>query len=212
MKKISFWPIWNEIQKVRENEWKDEAIKLANNYLSQDPYNIEAYMQIIDIYYVLWELEKAEKPIDFILANNLEGEWIDKWLLNYIKAVLLSERTQWTEAKQYIKIAIKYNISNLEYKRLLATIEFWSGNKTKWYNLLTDILKQFQKDADILLDAVNMALNLWYIEDAKWIVNMYFDKKDEISFFSRGRNYYDEKMSTFKQALFDENHTDDKFN
>ena len=205
MKKISFWPIWDEIQKIRESKSKEEAIKLANYYLSKDPYCIEAYMQIIDMYYIMWELEKAEKPIDFILANKLEGKWIDKSLLNYIKAVLLSERTEWLEAKKYIKEAIKLNPDNLEYKRLFATIEFWSWNKNKGYLLLKEILKDFYKDADIILDAINMALNLWYIEDAKEIVKMYFEKKNEISFFSRSKNYYDKKMETYKQALFDEN-------
>jgi len=205
MKKISFGPIWDKIQKVRETKWKEEAIKLANSYIANDIYCLEAYMQLIDMYYIMGELEKAEKPIDFILANKLEANWVDKSLLNYIKAVLLSERTEWAEAKKYIKEAIKLNPNNIEYKRLFATIEFWLGNKNKWYLLLKEILKDFYKDADIILDAVNMALNLGYIEDAKEIVKMYYDKKDEISFFSRSKNYYDKKMETFKQALFNEN-------
>jgi len=204
MKKISFWPIWDEIQKVRDEQWRQEAIKLANYYISKDLYNIEAYMQLIDMYYVMWELEKAEKPIDFILANKLEGKWVDKSLLNYIKAVLLSERTQWQDAKKYIKEAVKLNNENLEYKRLLATIEFWSWNKNVWYSLLKEILKNFKKDADIILDAVNMAINLGYLDDAKEFVNIYFDKSNEISFFSRSKAYYDKKMKTFKEALFND--------
>jgi len=206
MKKISFWPIWDEIQKVRDNASKEEAIKLANYYIAKDVYCIEAYMQLIDMYYIMWDLEKAEKPIDFILANNLGiGGIIDKSLLNYIKAVLLSERTQWFEAKKYIKEAIKANPDNLEYKRLFATIEFWLGNKTKGYLLLKEILKDFYKDADIILDAINMALDLWYIEDAKKFVKVYYDKKDEISFFSKSKKYYDKKMEVYKKALFNDN-------
>ena len=202
MKKISFGPIWDEINKVRNEQGKQEAIKLANYYISKDIYNIEAYMQLIDMYYVMWELEKAEKPIDFILANKLEREWVDKSLLNYIKAVLLSERTKWQDAKKYIKEAIKLNWENLEYKRLLATIEFWSGNKNKGYTMLKDISKDFYKDADIILDAANMAINLWYIEDAKEFVNMYYKHKNEISFFSKSKSYYEKKMKLLKDALF----------
>jgi hypothetical protein len=36
------------------------------------------------------------------------------------------EKTQWTEAKKYIKLALKENGDNLEYNRLLAIAEFWS--------------------------------------------------------------------------------------
>jgi len=202
MKKISFWPIWDEIQKVRENEWVDKAIELANYYLSKDIYNVEAYMQLIDMYYIKWELEKAEKPVDFILSNQLSLEWIDKSFLYYIKAVLLSERTEWWEAKKYIKQAVKLNDTNIEFKRLLWTIEFWSWNKEKWYNIIKNIAEKFYKDADVLLDVVTMALNLWNKEDAKKFVKIYYDKKDEIWFFSKSRKYYDRKMANFRQVLF----------
>lgn len=200
MKKVSFWNIWEEIQNVRETKGKQEAIKLANEYISKDPFNIQAYMQLIDIYYVMWDLSKAEKPIDFILSKNIQG--IDKSLLYYVKAVLLSERTEWIWAKKYIKLAIKENPNNLEYQRLLSTIEFWSGNKNKWYDLLKDLLKKDMIDPDTLLDGVSMALSLWYIQEAKNYVNIYFNKKDAMNFFSKSKAYYDKKMLDFKEALF----------
>ena len=203
MKKISFGVVWDDIQKIREEEGRQQAINLANKYLLSDPYNIEAYLQIIDIYYTMWELEKSEKPIDFILANNLEKEWVDKWLLYYIKAVLLSERTEWKHAKNYIKKALKINNYNPEYKRVLSTIEFWSWNKERAYEILKWIIDENGvNDADILLDIVNIWLNLWYDEEAKNYVNLYYEKKDEISFFSKSKSYYDKKMENFKQVLF----------
>ena len=207
MKKISFWPIWNEIQKVRETKWKKEAIKLANEYITKDPSNIQAYMQLIDIYYVVWDLEKAEKPIDFILSKNIQGVEIS--LLHYVKAVLLSEKTEWIWAKKHIKLALKKNKDNLEYQRLLSTIEFWSWNKTEWYKLLKDVLSKNKIDPDVLLDAVSMALSLWYVQEAKDYVNIYFNKKDEISFFSKSKAYYDKKMLDFKEVLFHDNKKDE---
>ena len=204
MKKISFWPIWDEIQKVRQKQWKQAAIALANDYLAKDPFNIEAYLQLIDIYYVMWELEKAEKPIDFILKNQISHPGIDLWLLCYVKAVLLSERTQWQQAREYIKKALKYNDTNPEYRRLYAMIEFWSWNKSKAYEVIKELVENMEfYDADILLDAVNMALKLWYVQEAKKYVDLYFENKDKISFFSKSKEYYDRKMTDYKYVLWD---------
>lgn len=207
MKKISFWSIWDEIQKVRENKGKKEAIDLANEYIVKDPFNVQAYMQLIDIYYLMWELEMAEKPIDFILSKNIQG--IDISLLHYVKAVLLSERTDWLWAKKHIKLALKKNADNLEYQRLLSTIEYWSWNRTKWYELLKQVLDKNNTDPDILLDAVNMALPLWYIKEAKKYVNIYFEKRDSMRFLSKPDTYYDKRMLNFKDALFHNNENDD---
>jgi len=121
----------------------------------------------------------------------------------YIKAVLLSERTQWDDAKKYIKLALKKS-DNIEYKRLLASIEFWSWNKTRWYELLQNIIDEHISDADILLDGVTMALSLNKKKDAKKYVNLYFKNKNSISFFSKSKPYYDKKMIDFKTILFDD--------
>ena len=202
MKKVSFWQIWDDIQEVRKRKWNKEAIDLANFYIWKNPFDLQAYLQLMDIYYVMWELEKAEKPLDFILSQKISDKSLDLNLMYYIKAVLLSERTQWTEAKKYIKLALKIS-NNPEYIRLLANIEFWSWNKTRWYNLLQDVLENHISDADILLDWVTMALSLWYKEDAKEYVSLYFKNKEKISFFSKSKSYYDKKMQDFKTILFD---------
>ncbi len=203
MKKISFWDIWDEIQKVREIKWNQKAIELANYYIWKDPFEIQSYLQLMDIYYVMWDLEKAEKPVDFILSQKISSDMLDFSLMFYIKAVLLSERTQWDEAKKYIKLALKKS-DNIEYKRLLASIEFWSWNKTRGYELLQDIIDEHISDADILLDGVTMALSLNKKEDAKKYVDLYFKNKNSISFFSKSKSYYDKKMVDFKTILFDD--------
>jgi len=136
---------------MREKEWNQKAIELANHYIWKNPFEIQPYLQLMDIYYVIWDLEKAEKPVDFILSQKISSEILDLSLLYYIKAVLLSERTEWNKAKKYIKLALRKS-DNLEYKRLLASIEFWSWNKTRWYDTLKDIIDENISDADILLD------------------------------------------------------------
>lgn len=205
MSNMSFWNVWDEIQNIRNTKWKQKAIELANEYIAIDPYNFEPYMQLIDMYYLLWELDKAEKPIDFLLSRKDSiWEWIDFSLIYYVKAIILSEKTQRTEAKKYIKFALKENEDNLEFGRLLATIEFWSWNKTKWYTLLKKVLSKKIIDPDVLLDGVSMALSLWETQDAKKYVDTYFKKRDKITFLSKSKSYYDRKMSDFKQVLFDD--------
>lgn len=205
MKKISFWYIRDDIQKIREEKWNQEAIKLANKYLIENPKEMQAYLQLMDMYYVMWELEKSEKPLDFLLNNieNIDVPGIDIWLLYYIKAMLLSERTQWIEAKKYIKLALSYNNDNIEYNRLLSNIEFWSGNREKWYLLLKSIIDKYIQDADILLDAVNMSLSLWFKTESKKYVKLYFENKDKITYHSKSKSFYDRKMEDFKNILFD---------
>jgi hypothetical protein len=35
-------------------------------------------MQLIDMYYLIGDFEKAEKPIDFVLSKNINTDVIDK--------------------------------------------------------------------------------------------------------------------------------------
>jgi tetratricopeptide (TPR) repeat protein len=126
MQKVSFGPIWDHIQQVRQQKGFQPAIDLANEYLMKDPENVEAYLQLMDMYYLMGELEKAEKPVDFLLKRKILNEYVKEDVLYYIKALLLAERTQWLEAKDFIKKAIKSDPNNIEYKRVLAMVEFWS--------------------------------------------------------------------------------------
>jgi len=201
MQKVSFWEIWDHIQKVRESEWSAKAIELANKYIAKNPLDLQAYLQLIDIYYIDWDLEKAEKPIDFILSKDIEHWYIDKSVLYYIKALLLSERTEWVEAKHYIKKALSNWEKNPEFQRVLATIEFWSWNKEKWYSLIKEILESYIIDADIILDAVTMATSLWYLDEAKEFVELYFKNREKISFFTKPKEFYDKKFANFKKAF-----------
>jgi len=199
--KVSFWPVWEHIQKVREEKGFEEAIKLANQYLVKDPENIPAYLQLVDIYYLKGDLEKAEKPVDFLLKKWIDG-LIWKDVLLYIKALILSEKAEWLEAKKYIKEALKYVPDNAEYKRVLALVEFWSGNKEKWYLLLKEIIEENDViDAEMLLNAVMMAVSLGYIQEAKKYLDMYFKKTKKITYFTKTKNFYDKQFKNFKNAI-----------
>ena len=201
MEKMSFWPIWDEIQKVRKNEGFEKAIQLANSYIAKDPTNVEPYLQLVDMYYLMGELEKAEKPIDFILAKDIHHPGVDKAVFYYLKALLLAERTEWDKAIDYIKQALKLWWDNPEYRRVLAMVEYRRWNKNKWYQLIKELIEDKLIDADVILDAVTMALWLWYVDDVKEFINLYFENQDKISFFSKPKSYYDKKFQALKNAF-----------
>ena len=199
MEKVSFGPIWDDIQKIRNSKWLDEAIKLANDYLISNPNNHEALLQLVDIYYVKWELEKAEKPVDFLLqTDNLN---IDKTILYYIKAVICLDKTLWNEAKYYIKKSLKKDPNNPEFLRVYWLAEFWSWNKNKWFDILQNALELGFFDAEIFLELVSMALKMQDFESALKYVKMYFKNKDKITYFSNSSEYYDSRMKMYLEFL-----------
>jgi len=202
MQKVSFGPVWDHIQKVREEQGFEPAIKLANKYLVKDPESIEAYLQLMDMYYLMGELEKAEKPVDFLLKKNIWNEYIKKDVLHYVKALLLAEKTQWLEAKKYIKKALEVEPENIEYKRVLAMVEFWSWNKHKGYELLKEIIQENEMvDAEMLLNAVTMAAELGYYDEARLFTQMYLENQKKITYFTKPKSFYDKQFTNFKIAL-----------
>jgi len=206
MEKVSFGPIWNDIQKVRDTKSLDEAIQLANQYLMSDPTNEEALLQLVDIYYVKGELEKAEKPVNFLLQANNPS--IDKTMLYYIKAVISVDKTLWDDARKYIRLALKDNPKNPEFLRIYGLSEFWSGNKSKWFEILKQSLENGSLDAEILLDLVSMAMKMQDFDSAMEYVNVYFKYRAKLKFFSNPSNYYDGRMKTYKDFLIEKNNKD----
>jgi len=202
MQKVSFGPIWDHIQQVRQQKGFQPAIDLANEYLMKDPENVEAYLQLMDMYYLMGELEKAEKPVDFLLKRKILNEYVKEDVLYYIKALLLAERTQWLEAKDFIKKAIKSDPNNIEYKRVLAMVEFWSWNKSRWYELMQEIIEENEMiDAEMLLNAVMMALELKELEQARRYINMYLNNEKKFTYFTKPKEFYDKQFEQFNLAL-----------
>ncbi len=201
MEKVSFWPIWNDIQKVRDDNSLDDAVKLANQYLMSDPTNEEALLQLVDIYYVKGELEKAEKPVNFLMKTNNPN--IDKTMLYYIKAVISVDKTLWDEARKYIRLALEDNPQNPEFLRIYGLSEFWSGNKSKWFEILKQALNNGSLDAEILLDLVSMAMKMQDFSSAMEYVEIYFKYRAKLKFFSNSTDYYDGRMKTYKDFLLE---------
>ena len=199
MDDLTFGPIWDHIQQIRESKWVQAAIKLSEKYIISNPSNQEALLQLVDLYYTIWELEKAEKPVDFLLAQN--DLVIDKTLLYYIKSILAVDRTKWLEAKNLIKKALTNDPKNPEFLRVYGLSEFWSWNKSKWFDILMKAFKFGKVDAEILLDLVSIAMKIEKFDTANKYVDMYFQKRNSLKFFTRSRTYYDTKMTMYKKFL-----------
>jgi DNA-binding SARP family transcriptional activator len=56
-----------EIEALKTEGKFDEALKKANHVLMRDPTHEDALLQVVDIEYRRGELDKAQKPIDFLM-------------------------------------------------------------------------------------------------------------------------------------------------
>ncbi len=56
-----------DIETLKKEGKFDEALKKVNHVLMRDPTHEDALLQIVDIEYRRGELDKAQKPIDFLM-------------------------------------------------------------------------------------------------------------------------------------------------
>lgn len=56
-----------EIEELKTQGKFDEALKRVNHMLMRDPTDEDALLQVVDIEYRRGELDKAQKPIDFLM-------------------------------------------------------------------------------------------------------------------------------------------------
>jgi DNA-binding SARP family transcriptional activator len=57
----------DDIEALKKEGKFDEALKKANHVLMSDPMHEDALLQVVDIEYRRGELDKAQKPIDFLM-------------------------------------------------------------------------------------------------------------------------------------------------
>ncbi|MBP6086464.1 tetratricopeptide repeat protein [Patescibacteria group bacterium] len=56
-----------EVEGLKKEGKFDEALKKVNHVLMRDPTDEDALLQVVDIEYRRGELDKAQKPIDFLM-------------------------------------------------------------------------------------------------------------------------------------------------
>ena len=92
----------NEIEELKNLGKFDEAMRIVNSVLVDDPSNEDALLQVADIQYRKWEINKADKAIDFL--NSRKDNKDPLWL--YIKWILEMEKNNWKTAKEFLEKAL----------------------------------------------------------------------------------------------------------
>ena len=180
------WEIYEEIINLLK-KWKEqEAENLANLYLSTNPYNLEAYMWLIDIFMNTWKYKKVHKILDFLIKSDKTFYHWTNAFFYYFKAVVLLEESNYLEkniatnfetllealafVNKAIKIELKkYNQLNPEYARikLIINLFLWDFEKN------IKIVKKLCFEDKIIVPEI---IILW-IETAEKINDIDFIKK-----------------------------------
>lgn len=189
----------DQINELKKNWNFEDALKILNWILLQDPYNEQVLMQIADIQYINWEIWKAEKAIDFLLkfTNNNDPKSL------YIKWVLEMEKTNWHFAKKYLKEAIKkYDWNNPEILRCFWLSEYWLWNRESWIEYVLKAHEMNNFDAEIIYNIIELFLLENDKKNAKKYIDFYYENHDKIQTFWNDINYYDQKISLFEKFLY----------
>lgn len=191
-------PKIEKIEQLKHEGELERALKLANSYLASNPNNKEVLIQIADIEYKKWEISRAEKPIDYLL------EWVEEDAMSYyIKGVLQMEKTNRQDAKKYFKRALSLlDGDNPEILRCYGLCDYRLGHRSKGIKHIESAHKMNGKDAEILLNLIEISImeqEWWY---AKKYIRYYRENKDWLDFLDKPASYYDEKVELFARFIF----------
>ncbi len=193
--------IRKKIEQLKKS-WKyQQALDLVNEYLKKDPTNEDLLLEVAEIQYAMWELEKAEKPIDFLIKYKSEKDplmWYTKWVLEM-------DKTNWDKARKYLKKAIELLPNdNPEILRCYWLSEYWYWNKEKWIQFLEKAYDITQwRDAEVLVNLLEIYLLEKIFSKAKKLVDSFWKhyKSWTLEFFDRSDSYYLEKIELYSKFL-----------
>lgn len=176
-----------------KNEWKlEEALDKANDLLALNPNNKAVLYQVADIQYRLGEIDRAEKPVDFLLWSD---EKDPMWL--YIKWVLAMEKTDWKTAKILFKQILRdLKEENPEILRCLWLSEYWSWNREMWIMHLEKALEENPRDAEVIINLIEIMIMQEEYEEAQSYIEHY-SSQSSLDYLDRDKQWYDEKIAMF---------------
>jgi len=190
--------VMDEVEELKEL-WKfDEAIRIVNVFLTQNPTNEEALLQVADIQYRNWEISKATKAIDFL---NVQKNHEDPLGL-YIKGVLEMEKNSWLNAKKYLQQALELTWwDNHEIIRCYGLCEYWYGNREKWLSLLKESFTMQDKDAEVIFNLVEIYMLEQKFGKAAKMIKYFYDHYEKLETMDKTIEYYDHRLSLFETYI-----------
>lgn len=190
--------IYDQIEDLKK-DWKlQEALKLVNSILVSDPENTDALMEVSDIHYRSGQIKKANKPIDFLLANGKEEDPI----VLYCKGILEMEKTERIQARKYLRKAVEVTkFENPETIRALWMSEYWFGNREKWLDLVEDAYSMSKFDAEIIYNLTQIYTLQHNYKSANKTINFYYKNKEKLIYIDKQSAFYDRKIKIFEDFI-----------
>ncbi len=186
-----------DIEALKSEGKFDEALKKVNHVLMRDPTHEDALLQVVDIEYRRGELDKAQKPIDFLMHMKKDDP-----MHIYIKGVLEMEKNNWYDAKKYFQEAIiMTKFENHEILRCYGLCEYWYGNREKWMTFLQQAFDLHNTDAEIIYNLIELYLLEFDYRRAKRMIKYFYDKHDKLETFDKEIGFYDQKVELFQKFI-----------
>lgn len=189
--------VYQRIATLKQAGKLEDALKLVNSYLVDDPANQSLLMEIADIHYRSGELEKSSKPVDFLLTQNPDDP-----MNLYIKGILEMEKRDWANAREFLKKAAKLTkLENAEVIRVYGLCEFWYGNKEKGIDMLKMAFQMNQYDAEVIYNLAQLYLMQHKYTSAESMLKYYNKYHSKLQCYDREIQYYDEKIKLFSEFI-----------
>lgn len=189
----------DEIFMLKKSWEYEKAIEKLNSILSSDPTNEFALLEIADIKYQMWDIESAEKPVDFLLTQ--QTFW-DESLKYYVKWAIELDKQNFSQSKKYLKKALEIcEFENSEILRCYGLAEYRSWNREKWIDFVEKAFDKNNLDAEIILNLIELYTLSSKIKLAKKIISHYEKNHKKIETFDKEISYYDTRLNDIKNIL-----------
>lgn len=179
-------------------EWKyDEAIAIANQILTRDPKNEQALLTITDIFYRKWDMDAADKAIDFLKSAKQDDP-----LILYIKWLIEMEKNNWKEARSHFKKAMQITDGkNYEIVRCYGLSEYWYGNREKWREYIKKAFRQNSLDAETIYNLIQLSTLDEDIEESIEMIEFYYNNHDKLQIVDKPLKWYDKQIALLEKFI-----------
>lgn len=187
-----------EVEELKNIGKFDEAMRIINWILIKNPSNEDALLQVADIQYRKWEINKASKAIDFLNSKkNNENP-----LGLYIKWILEMEKNNRKDAKKFLqKALIITNAENHEILRCYWLCEYRYGNREKWINFLRNSFSINNKDAEVIFNLIEIYILEHKYEKAKNMIKYYHKNHVNLITIDKDITHYDTRINLFEEFI-----------